>query len=316
MIYVAHKLSDERLQVLKAGVEDEVVRGQLSDENSGFQPDLTKAEIVVLQGSQISPELVEHCASVRWFHSTSAGVDKAPLDMLSARRILLSNSSGIHGKPIAEQALGMMISFTRGLHYNVRSQDQHRWDAGYKIRELTGQTLCVVGAGSIGEEIARKAKAFDMHVIGIKRHPRPLPHFDDVVGLSDLHQALAQSDFVVVLVPLTKETHHLLNERALAAMKHSAVLLNFARGSVIDEQALIHALGTGVIRGAGLDVFEEEPLPSNHPFWEMDNVLISPHTGGWTPFYNQRMVEIFLANYRAYRSQRPLPTAVNLHLGY
>ncbi|RIV17521.1 D-2-hydroxyacid dehydrogenase [Alicyclobacillaceae bacterium I2511] len=335
MIYVAHGMQQDIMQNLQQGAHpEEVVFGPLRQQGTAaeqaansastlapqrtqnWSSKLTEAEIIVAGGSAITEELIQRCPKVRWFHSVSAGVDLIPHNLLSARGILLSNSRGIHGRPIGEQVLGMMIGFTRGLHVNLRHQQQKRWEPGYPLQELTGQTLCIVGSGSIGAEVARKAKAFDMRVIGVKRHPLPLPHHDEVVGLDSLYDALATADFVLVLTPLTPNTRHLLDAEAFATMKSSAVVLNFARGDVMDEEALIQALQAGKLRGAGLDVFHREPLPPESPLWDMENVLISPHNGGWTPHYNERMVAIFLNNLRAYREQRPLPTGVDLIQGY
>jgi D-2-hydroxyacid dehydrogenase (NADP+) len=315
VIYFAHRMREEELKAFVSGVDEEVIAGPVRADGQ-YAPALREAEIIVCPGSDITEELVEYCANVRWFHSVSAGVDRVPIGNLRRRRILLSNSRGIHGKSIAEQAIGMMISFTRGIHANLLNQRQHRWERVYPLTELTDQTLCIVGSGSIGMEVARKAKAFDMKVIGVKRTPKPLPNHDEVVGFNDLGSVLEVSDFVIALTPLTKETFHLFNAAAFARMKPSAVFLNFARGDVVDETALIEALQSGAIAGAALDVFHEEPLPEDSPLWDMENVLISPHNGGWTPHHNRRLVPIILENYRAYRAGKPLPTAVDLNKGY
>ena len=335
MIYVAHHMQEENKHRLQQGArQEQVIFGSLrqpsrtktvATSSEPFQEtqsqqdwvsELETAEIIVTGGAAITEDLILHCPKVRWYHSVSAGVDSVPHALLAKRGILLSNSRGIHGRPIGEQVLGMMLSFTRGLHANLRNQQHKRWERVYPLQELTGQTLCIVGAGSIGTEVARKAKAFDMHVIGVKRHPGLLPHHDKVVGLDHLYEALADADFVLILTPLTTKTRHLINADALAQMKPSTVVLNFARGGVVDEEALIRALQSGKIHGAGLDVFHKEPLPLESPLWDMENVLISPHNGGWTPHYDERMVAIFLDNLRAYREQRPLPTQVDLEQGY
>jgi D-2-hydroxyacid dehydrogenase (NADP+) len=315
LIYFAHRMQAQDLKTFMNAVDEEVIAGPLRVDGQ-WAAALREAEIIVCPGSEISEDLVDHCANARWYHSVSAGVDKVPFRLLEQRGILLSNSRGIHAKSIAEQALGMMISFTRGLHINLLNQREHRWEREYPLTELTDQTLCIVGSGTIGLEVARKAKAFDMRVIGVKRTPLPLPNHDEVVEFSELHQVLEVSDFVMALTPLTAETYHLFDAAAFRSMKSTAVFLNFARGDVVDEKALIAALQSRTIAGAALDVFHEEPLPADSPLWTMNNVLISPHNGGWTPHHDKRLIPIILENYRAYREGKPLPTAVNLKKGY
>ncbi|MCL6625368.1 D-2-hydroxyacid dehydrogenase [Alicyclobacillus shizuokensis] len=315
MLYFAHRMREEDNAALVAGVHDRVVFGPLRGDG-GYVQALQEAEMLVCPGGAITAELINHCSQVRWIHSVSAGVERAPFALLRERGIQLSNSRGIHGKPIAEQALGMMIAFSRGLHANWQNQRERKWERVYPLSELTEKTLCIVGSGSIGREVARKAKAFDLRVVGVKRTPEPLPNHDDVFGFEQLDAALAVSDYVLVLTPLTETTFHLFDRARFARMKPSAVFLNFSRGDVVDEAALIEALQSGQIAGAGLDVFHEEPLPPESPLWSMDQVLISPHNGGWTPHHNRRLVPIILDNYHAYREGRPLPTGVDLERGY
>lgn len=217
---------------------------------------------------------------------------------------------------MAEQALGMMLSFTRGLHHHWDHQHQKVWDQKVPVRELYGQTLVIVGAGRIGIEVARKAKAFDMRVTGVKRTPENLEYFDEVVDLQHLHKALAAGDFVLVLTPLTPDTFHLISAEEFAHMKPSAVFMNYARGDVVDETAMIDALASGQIAGLGLDVFHEEPLPADSPLWTMDNVLLTPHTSGLSPTYTSRALDLFVANYHLYKEGKPLLTQVDLDRKY
>jgi D-2-hydroxyacid dehydrogenase (NADP+) len=314
MILILRKLGDKHIQrIEEATGERVVVRNKPAEATA---EELAQADIIAAFPDLFAAGVLEQCKNLRWLHSFSAGVETAPFDWLKARGVVFTNASGIHGLQMAEQILGMMIMFSRGLHVSLRNQLRARWSAEHRVDELYGKTLLIVGAGHIGQETARKAKAFDMRVIGIKRQPAPLPHFDEVRGPGALHESLAEADYVVCLVPLTPQTRHWFDAKAFDAMKATAVFLNFARGAVVDEQALIEALKSGRIGGAGLDVFETEPLPADSPLWRMDNVIITPHNAGLSPQYNARAVDQFLRNYQAFREGRPMESVVDLDQRY
>lgn len=322
MIYVGHKLNDAQKERLSIEAPQEVVHYEPLPSSATPQDEwpaeLQEAEILLASGPRVTAELLSKLPKLRWVHVISAGVDMLPLERMRDLSIILTNSRGVHGIPMAEQIFGMMLSFSRSLHGYWANQQAGRWDRNHPLEELAGKRLLIVGAGSIGMALARRAKAFEMTVVGVKgRVVEALPDFDAVVGYEELDQELPSADYVVLLAPLTAKTRHLMNLSRLRSMKSTAVLINFGRGPLIDEGALIEALSEGAISGAGLDVFEEEPLDAKSPLWKMDNVLITPHTGGWTPAYEERMMTIFLDNLAAYRDhRRPLPTEVNLTLGY
>lgn len=315
MILFLHNVKPEYAHRIETQTGDTVL--QLGD----FQPDeagkvLAEAEIMIGFTAGLTQERLLASPRLRWFHLLSAGVEQLAFEDLKQRSIIVSNSSGIHGRQMAEQALGMMLSFTRGLHHHWDHQHQKVWDQKVPVRELYGQTLVIVGAGRIGIEVARKAKAFDMRVTGVKRTPENLEYFDEVVDLQHLHKALAAGDFVLVLTPLTPDTFHLISAEEFAHMKPSAVFMNYARGDVVDETAMIDALASGQIAGLGLDVFHEEPLPADSPLWTMDNVLLTPHTSGLSPTYTSRALDLFVANYHLYKEGKPLLTQVDLDRKY
>lgn len=313
MILFIHPIQPELIERLRDELNEEIV---VEENILSALNHVTQAEIIVSSAFQLNATLFENCPNLRWFHSVSAGVEDMPFQLFQEKGILLTNSRGIHGSQVAEQIFGMMISFTRGLHYNYKNQLDRTWERHYPVRELKGSTVCIVGLGSIGKEIARKAKAFDMEVIGVRRRPHPVQNCDMVVDAVKLRDVLKRSDFVIVLTPLTPDTYHLISDAELQAMKSSAILLNFARGDVVDEEALIRALNEGTIQGAGLDVFHEEPLPQDSVFWSMKNVLISPHNGGWTTSHDERIVGIFVENYKAFREGTVMPGLVDLIRGY
>jgi phosphoglycerate dehydrogenase-like enzyme len=236
---------------------------------------------------------------------------------------VLTNSAGIHAPAMAETVLGMILHFARGLDYAVRAQAECRWDPGVfsnrvgAVAEVDGATLGILGLGGIGLELARRARALGINVIAVRRSGRPAPAGIDVItGPDALPRLLAASDYVVIALPSTPGTRGIIDATALAGIKPGAVLINVARGDVVDEDALAHALEAGVLRGAGLDVFRDEPLPSDSPLWRLPNVLITPHVSATTPRFWTRQVELIRDNVARYLAGRTLRNVVNKQLGY
>ena len=218
-------------------------------------------------------------ADVGWIHSTQAGVNKLPLDVLEERGVAVTSSNGIHGTTAGETVAGYMLSFARCLHLHVRNQVEREWappawDAAFS---LTGESACVVGLGTLGQGIAQRADALGMRVTGVRRTPTPVGHVERVYTPDEFTEAVAEARFVALAVPLTESTRGMIGAEELAAMREDAYLLNVARGEVVDEAALIDALADGEIAGAALDVFETEPLPADSPLWGMENVIVTPH---------------------------------------
>jgi phosphoglycerate dehydrogenase-like enzyme len=276
---------------------------------------LPDAEIIMTFGG-IDSELLKTCRNLKWIFSVTAGVEKLPFAELMTMGVRVTNTRGIHAPQIAEQTLGLMISFSRRLNQCSKNQLQQKWEQFMPVDELTGKTLCIIGAGSIGKEIARKAKAFDLRVIGIKNHPETLEHFDEVWGVSRFHEALQRADYNILITPLTDQTYHLIGQAEFKTMKDSSIFINMSRGDTVDEAALIEALQKGIIAGAGLDVFHTEPLPANNPLWKMENVMITPHNGGISPNTFKRAVGVFVESLTCYRQGKPLPNQVNLQRKY
>ncbi|MBI4570986.1 MAG: D-2-hydroxyacid dehydrogenase, partial [Chloroflexi bacterium] len=231
------------------------------------------------------PEALRRRApGLRWLQLTSAGVDRAARSGLLESDLLVTNASGLHATPIGEFALCVMLMFCKGAHRFVRAQERREWSR-YMSQELYGKTVGVVGLGHIGGEVARLAKAFGCRVLGMRRSAPgggEAAYADELLPPSELRRLLGESDFVVLAVPLTEETRHLIGEEELRAMKPSGVVINIARGAVIDEAALVRALKEGWIAGAGLDDFEQEPLPPESELWGLEQVILSPHISGGT----------------------------------
>jgi phosphoglycerate dehydrogenase-like enzyme len=266
----------------------------------------------------------------------SAGADHVLEHPLFRSPVEFTTASGVHAINIAEYVFAMALAWfhrlPRMLEWQARGQwppDRERW-ALFVPEELWGKTIGIVGYGSIGRQVARLAKAFGMRVLAMQRgedhrdHGFVFPGTGDPEGTlpdrfytpAQLHEMLAESDIVVIAVPLTPETRGMFNEAAFRAMKRDAFLINIARGSVCEEPALIRALQEGWIGGAALDVFEQEPLPPEHPLWRLPNVLISPHVAGFTPHYDARAAQIFEENLARYMRGEPLLNRVDKARGY
>lgn len=252
--------------------------------------------------------------NIKWIHSFSAGVDYI-VPLLKDKNILLTNSSGVHPIPIAEHVFAMILSFERGLYHALRFQLEKKWERP-DVTELNGKTIGIVGLGRIGSEIARLSKAFGCKVIAVKRGMTKERYVDILYTTKNLNSLLVQSDYVVICLPLTEETRHLIGAREFSKMKKGAVIINIGRGAVINEKNLVDALIKKRIAGAGLDVFDEEPLPKESKLWDMENVIITSHYSGHTPFYMKRAEEIFIENLKAYMNGKKMPNLVDIKSGY
>lgn len=262
-------------------------------------------------------------ARLRWAHTGSAGVGAALYPEMLASDVVLTNSAGVMGAPIAETVIAMALYFARGLDLAAASGRERRWlkEAIYEptspVRELGGATMGIVGYGGVGREVGERARALGMRVLATKRTPAAAPAGVELVpGDAGLRRLLAESDFVALTVPGTPATKALIGREQLGLMKPEAVLINVARGSIVDEAALIEALQEGRLRGAGLDVFAKEPLPPGSPLWEMPNVLVTPHVSAVSPRYWQRETELIVENLGRYLAGRPLLNVVDKARGY
>lgn len=272
------------------------------------------AEIMV--GWRIPQEAIRHAPELKWIHSTAAGVDEVLYPEVLEREIAITSSSGIH-PPLIEHVFAFILAFERRLHVAMRQQLQRRWDrSGAVGGEVSGKTLGILGVGTIGREIAAKAQAFDLRVIGTRRTPVPTPGVARVLPPDGLEEVLRESDIVVVALPLTAETRGLIGARQLRMMKPTALFINIGRGPIVQEAALIRALRERWIGGAALDVFEREPLPADSPLYDLDNVILTPHVSGASPRYMDRAVPLFCENLRRYLRGEHLLNLVDKARGY
>ena len=275
---------------------------------------LKDVEFWITYGFDVTKENLEQMSNLKWIQIFQSGVEHLPFDELVKRNILLSNVKGIHGVPMAEHVMSLVLYVTRDLPRFIRDQKNHVWNRNDLVGEVNGKTMAIFGAGTIGKEVARKAKLFDMRVIGVNTRGKQVEPFDEMYTMADKNKVLAESDFVVLLLPVTDETYHCISTNELRAMKADGYLINVGRGALVDTDALMAELSE--IKGAALDVFEEDPLPPYHPLWEMENVFITPHLSAKTVRYLDRCIDKFSINLENYRNGDPMANRVDVEKGY
>ena len=254
--------------------------------------------------------------SLRWVHVAGAGVDRVIFEDLAASDVVVTNSRGVFDEPMAEYVLGLVILFAKDFATTLRMQQQRRWRHRETMR-VAGQHALVVGTGPIGRAIGRKLNAAEMKVSGLGRTKRTNdPDFGEVSPMSELRQALGEADYVVLAAPLTEETTGMIDSVGLAAMKPTARLINVGRGPLVVQNDLVEALRHRRIAGAALDVFEDEPLPTSSPLWEMPQVVVSPHMSGDVIGWRDELVTLFIENLERYRAEKQLVNVVDKRLGY
>ncbi|WP_144798326.1 D-2-hydroxyacid dehydrogenase [Halorubrum depositum] len=253
-------------------------------------------EATVIAGKYIDAEEVAAAENLRLFACNAAGVDHLPLDALAERGVAVTNASGVHGPCIAEHVLGSVLTFARRLDEGRRRQRRREWRRFQSFTELAGSTVTVVGLGSIGEAVVERFRGFDVDTIGVRHTVAKGGPTDEVVGYDDLADVLPGTDVLVLACPLTETTEGLVGEAELAALPTDAIVVNVARGGVIDTSALVDALRANALHGAALDVTDPEPLPSDHDLWGFENVFLTPHVAGHTPKYWERCADIVVEN--------------------
>ncbi|MGA8381860.1 MAG: D-2-hydroxyacid dehydrogenase [Stellaceae bacterium] len=293
--HVAYRLQ-ERFSVLETGVDSFAV-----PDPETLMKRVGETDVLVISGLWQN-QLLEQTKRLRFIQSIGAGTDQFPRAELASRGIRLASARGVNARAVAEHAIALMLALNRRLPEARDNQRNRIWrgmigDLARREDELGGKTLLVIGLGDIGGRLAQLAKAFDMRVVGLRRHPAfGCGAADAVHAMDELDLLLPDADFVALTCPLTAETENLIDAEALSRMKPTAHLVNVARGRVVDEAALIEALATRRIAGAGIDVTAEEPLAPSSPLWAMEHVLITPHTAGETRGYEDNVIEILLDN--------------------
>ena len=292
------------------------------DSYEGIETELRDAEVVFT--ISLRPEQFAAAPALRWIHTPSAAVHQMLFPELINSSVILTNSREVHGPVVAEHVVALMFALAKKILQSVLLQQKRIWgqetiwNEGHHPQEIAGSTLGLIGVGSIGSRVARIAASLGMRVIAVREHPeKGTPDgVDQVFPLSELDELLGQSDFVVIAAPLLAATERLINADRLARLKSSAYLINVGRGPQVDQPALIEALRSRQIAGAALDVFDREPLPPDSPLWNLDNLLITPHTAGLTGKLWERHYHLFSENLRRYTAGEPLLYIVDKHKGY
>ncbi len=266
------------------------------------------AEVIIGLAPALEQQLFAHAARLEWVQALTTGVDNLMTMTTLDKDVVLTNCGGFHGPQMSELAFLMMLSLNRDAPRMQRNQDTKTWQR-WPQRLLFGKTATIVGVGSIAEELAARCAAFGMEVIGVSDGRTSVSGFTKIYKRAALETAASECDFLVVLTPYSPSTHHIINAAVFAAMQPHAILINISRGGCVDEAALLDALNSGAIAGAGLDVFAKEPLDPSDPLWTAPNVLITPHIGGMSDIYKQQAMPLVAENLNAFLSGGP--TALN-----
>jgi phosphoglycerate dehydrogenase-like enzyme len=309
-VLLTGEIDDARLAELRAIAPDADIR--YFGKTAELEAEIEGADVVA---GQLSPDGLARATNIKWVHSWAAGPNTQLFPAFVEHPVVLTCSKGNGAIPLAEHAMMLMLMLNRNAMRWVEGQRNRNWDAFFH-GELNGLTVGIIGAGYSGVDLALKAKAFHMRVLGLRRHARPTPNFDRMYPRDALHEMLGESDFVVVTAPKTPETEDMLGEAEFRAMKPTAFYVCFSRGGVANDDALFKALTEGWIAGAGLDAHGVEPLPAESPFWEAPNTIVTPHNGATTLKTKERGYRIFADNLKRYVAGEPLVNIVDKINGY
>jgi phosphoglycerate dehydrogenase-like enzyme len=291
-----------------------VVRG--SDEKD-LVTSGSHSDVLLTWGMYRPADFCRAANNLKWIHALSAGVDGLiAVPEIRGRQIRVTATKGIHGLPIAEHTLGMILCFARGFHVLRERQGNKEWRKYLEADEIQGKTVGILGLGNIGRVVAHKCKLMGMRVVALDVQQVEDKAVDHFYLVRDTIALMQESDYVVITLPLTPDTDHLIGEKHLRAMKKSARLINVARGRIVNEQALIKALREGWIAGAGLDVYETEPLPPASELWSMPNVIVSPHMSAISPYYMDRAIAVFCENLTRFVRGKGLLFEINWESGF
>lgn len=268
----------------------------LIDHHSKAEPHIFDADVLITFGPMMAEHVLENATQLKWIQALGTGVDGITNRASLKDQVTVTNLHGIHGPPVSEAALSLMFALSRGMFTNFRNQQNAIWEKNIPPTLLKGKTVTIYGVGVISCDLAPKCKALGMRVLGISSTPRTVAGFDEIFSKDNAQSAISQADYLVLLTPYTPETHQIINEKTFSMMKKTCYLVNLARGGVVQESALIHALEHGQIAGAALDVFSQEPLASDSPFWSMPNVIVTPHQGGFHDGYVDEAMPVIKAN--------------------
>ncbi len=278
---------------------------------------LQQADVLVTYGEDLTEESIQYATKLKWIFVASAGIEKMPAQAIIERGILVSNVRGIHKTPMAESMLAHILAIKRALPWMYEQQKKSEWSKKAQQTELRDSTALILGPGAIGSEVGRLLQAFGVTTIGCNRSGKEAAYMDTMISFAQLKEALPNADIVISVLPKTKETTHLLKEEHFAAMKNSAIFMNFGRGNLVEERVLIQAIKKEQIGYAVLDVFEEEPLSTDNPLWTLPNVIVSPHVSSHSSRYVERSLEIFKPSLTKWlKGDTDLENTMDLFRGY
>ncbi len=313
-ILLQHRVEGEQLERLESII---------GDEHAYVMPTTREEVVFECEDTDIffgfcSEDLFPHLSNVKWVQASSAGMDKHMYPNMRESDVVLTNAAGLYGTHVADQAFALLLGLTRGIHHFVRNQDNRKWGGSKSpMIEIDGFRIGIVGLGGIGMQMVKRAKGFDMHVVGVDAYRTEKPDsVDELLPMDKLSDVMSRVDVVMIACPLTEETRGLINAENLSVMQPTAYLINVARGPIVKEDDLIEILQAGKIAGAGLDVTETEPLPDDSPLWDMDNVIITPHAAGGSQHRIRRITEFFLDNLERYLKGEELKNVVDKKLGF
>lgn len=311
-IVVLNKLAERHIAAIKSIVP---LCNIVTVEPGEAVAHMPACDILVTWGWMDIRPLLSNAPNLKWIHALSAGVENLITPELQSINAFVTNSKGIHGIPVSEHVLALMLAFTRGLNFFIRHQASKEWKRTH-VDEIHNKTIGIAGLGSIGREIAKKAKGLGMDVVALKKQPTTELFVDKLYKPEELNEMLSVSDFVVAALPLLPETKEYFKLEQFAAMKKSAYFINIARGGIVHEADLVTALEKGMIKGAGLDVFEHEPLSQESPLWTMPNVIITPHLAALSPYYLDRAIKVFADNLGRFAQNGEMYNLIDKAKGY
>lgn len=310
-IHITDQIYPDTLTEVRAAAPGATVR--YFDSQEAFEAAIGEADIAA--AVSLTPEALAQAGKLKWLQSWAAGADHTLTPELVASPVVVTSARGNGAIPLAEHAMMLMLMLDRDAPRSLRAQAQGKWDR-FLHGELSGKTCGIVGTGHAGADLALKAKAFHMRVLGLRRGTQTPPNFDRMFTRARLHEFLAECDFVVITAPLTAETRSMIGHEEFAAMKPTAHYVCVSRGGIADDDALYEALRTGRIAGAGLDAHAVEPLAADSRFRALDNVILTPHHGAATMDSRRRAVEIFTGNLRKFIAGEPLLNVIDKCIGY
>jgi phosphoglycerate dehydrogenase-like enzyme len=278
--------------------------------------DWEQVEILISYGHQVNADFLDKCPNLKWIQAFQSGVERFPLEELRIRNIILTNILGVHAIPMSEYTISMILYFARDFPKYIENQRKHLWDRKELVGEAYGKVAGILGAGTIGQEVAKSLDFLGMKVFGMNTSGVLKPHFHKMYTPDKKLDLLQECDFVILILPLTPQTENFIDKKELSVMKKDAYLINVGRGPLLNERAFIKAMKSKQIKGAALDVFAKDPLPDNSPLWDLENVIITPHVAAKTVKFLDRCIEKFEMNIKNYFNEQTLHNQIDVTRGY